>query len=286
VKIQLKNSRFSFGAAIDPLRRFECAGTQEGQERFRDMVTDLNSDEISGMASEAIVARYASHNEACYHCKSRNPLFWAGGGNYPWTDMICTFCSSAFEIKSKRNMEAVEKAGNAQSRFGISGGSYRGYYELHNDRSRKAGWKHYLVLMSRKQSVNYDMETHAHRFTWQVLIGEIRSVEPRLSGLSFAVEPMRLHSSITLKSEPKAWFSIPYQHLDYVTLYRSVLVGEFYPDLVAETAEAPAEENVQVVATTTTMMGPTRSEVQLELVDDDQSVDDWEERDSDDECTK
>jgi hypothetical protein len=283
VKVQLKNSRFSFGAAIDPLRRFECVGTVEGQERFRDMVTDLdNSDEISGLASEVIVARYASHNEACYHCKSRNTLFWAGG---PWTDMICTYCSSAFEIKSKRNMEAVEKAGNAQSRFGINGGSYRGYYELHNDPGREAGWKHYLVLMSRKKSVTYDMETNSHRFTWQVLIGEIRSVEPRLSGFSFAMEPVLLRSSITLKSEPKAWFNIPYQHLDFVALYRAVLVGEFYPDLAVDTTEeAPAEEN-EVATTMTTMMAPTGSEVQLELVvlDDDQSVDDWEERDSDDE---
>jgi len=210
--------------ALDPLSRLsfkKCTKREFFVSKWLRALRE-DPDTLEGLVFEAVVSSHAIHNEACFLCRRRNTLRWNGGSHAPWTDMVCIGCESAFEIKSKRNMERIESAFERVLR----GGSYGGYCALHWQ-GRKKGWKHFLVTVSRTPSYTLRMEK-----CWNVQIAEIDRVLPRLSHSSFLhplekEEKIPFQSVIVTKSSWKPWFRIPYVPCDYESIVLKVLEQKF-----------------------------------------------------------
>ena len=221
---------------LDPLARFsEKLCTKK--ELFLDRWINQDSGEgVQGHIIEAIVVSHAIYNEACYNCKARKALRWNGGPGAPWTDMECIRCESAYEIKSKRDMEAISKSSDGY----IQGGCYAGFHNLHGQ-SRKYGWKHYLVLVSRMKSFALfpDKGPGFHQCR-TVQIAEIKAVLPRLQPSCFIDgvykdRRMTIKSEIKTKTSPITWFKIPYQPVSYKSILMQVM-EEFFPGVAEELA--------------------------------------------------
>jgi hypothetical protein len=127
---------------LDPLERFSSRNRTK-KEFFLEQWVYGEEAMVLGHVFEAIVASFATHNMTCFYCKRRGTIRWNGGPTAPWTDMECMSCESAYEIKSKRNMEMVEKGYERN----LNGGSYGSFQKLHQQ-SRKNGWKHFVVTVS------------------------------------------------------------------------------------------------------------------------------------------
>mmetsp|Transcript_12065 Transcript_12065/g.17397 ORF Transcript_12065/g.17397 Transcript_12065/m.17397 type:complete len:401 (+) Transcript_12065:635-1837(+) len=204
---------------LDPLARFsEKLCTKK--ELFLDRWMNPDSGEsVQGHIIEAIIVSHAIYNEACYNCKARKVLRWNGGPGAPWTDMECICCDSAYYIQ---------------------GGCYAGFHNLHGQ-SRKNGWKHYLVLVSRMKSFALfpDKGPGFHQCR-TVQIAEIKTVLPRLQPSCFIDgvykdRRMTIKSEIKTKISPITWFKIPYQPVSYASILMQVM-EEFFPGVAEELA--------------------------------------------------
>jgi hypothetical protein len=206
---------------LDPLQRFSPRNCTK-KEFFVEQWVVAKDAHVQGHVFEAIVASYAYHNMPCYSCKRRRSLRWNGGPTAPWTDMECSSCESSYEIKSKKNMEVIERA----QKINLDGGSYSGFLRLHQQ-SRKNGWKHFLVTVSREPSLS------PHK-CWAVQIAEIDGLLPRLKPMSFLNDrELQFASEIVTKSALAPWFNIPYQSVEYRDVVDKVL-EEMFPGVLAE----------------------------------------------------
>ena len=222
---------------LDPLKRFSSRKCTKKEFFLEQWVNGKANDKeavVLGHVFEAIVASYATHNIACFSCKRRKTIRWNGGPSAPWTDMECMSCESAYEIKSKQNMEKVEK-GYARN---LNGGSYGSFQRLHQQ-SRKNGWKHFVVTVSRMPSYSRIPEKGPglHQ-CWAVQIAEIDRLVPRLKPTSF-LDDAEIHfgSSIVTKASPLAWFNISHQYVEHESIVMSVL-EELFPGIIAAEVEA------------------------------------------------
>ena len=220
---------------LDPFARFQFTKMEKFDYFYKEWIKECDKDCIEGLVFEALVASQAIYNEACFHCKTRNSLRWNGGPLEPWTDMVCNFCDSAFEIKSKRNVEKM-KDGHDKKR--TNGGTYVGFHELHKQ-PRKSGWKHFAVLVSRMHSLSSlpAMGPGLHP-CWIVQIAEIDRIVPRLKSSAFLAEDhedlvLSIASQIETKPPLITWFKIPY--MDVESLYKPLLtsiLNEAYPGIL------------------------------------------------------
>jgi len=241
VKIKWEYDRLS-RSELDPFNRFSFEKVTKRQffaAKWRRVQQE--DDSLVGHVFEAIVVSHAIHNEGCYQCKRRNCLRWNGGTHSPWTDMECIACDSTYEIKSKYNMEAIEKD---QERT-IVGGSYRDFYALRAQR-RCPGWKQYLVEVSRMPSYCKmpKLGPGLHK-CWIVQIAEIDRVLPTLRANCFADGPnMILKSHIITKATAAHWFRVPHVTVDHMAIYEKVLEDHF-PGITTEEPiqEKPADAN-------------------------------------------
>jgi hypothetical protein len=214
---------------LDPLERFSSRKCTK-KEVFLEQWVYGEEAMVLGHVFEAIVASFATHNMACFSCKRRHTIRWNGGPTAPWTDMECMSCESAYEIKSKRNMEMVEKGYERN----LNGGSYGTFHQLHQQK-RKNGWKHFVVTVSRMPSYSRIPEKGPglHK-CWAVQIAEIDRLVPCLKPTSFLDDrEMEFASQIVTKASPFGWFNIPYQCVEYESIVMNVL-EELFPGIIAE----------------------------------------------------
>lgn len=221
-------------SAFDPLNRFTSESVS-AKEYYEDWVENPTSGEVGGLVFEGIVVSFAVHNIPC-RCCSHKTLRWTGGST-PFSDMECLTCQSVYEIKSKRSLEMIDK----QNQYGFRGGSYRGWWCLRGQK-RRAGWKCYLVVVSRSRSLLRG-ETD---FFWPVQVAEIERVFPQLCCYSFVPNmngcSMQLKTVIRTQSKTEPWFQIPYEFIDYEGLVRSVL-RELVPEIFQEASSESQEDN-------------------------------------------
>jgi hypothetical protein len=247
---------------LDPLERFSSRKCTK-KELFLGQWVYGEEAMVQGHVFEAIVASFATHNIACFFCKRRKTIRWNGGPTAPWTDMECISCESAYEIKSKRNMEMVEKGYERN----LNGGSYGKFHQLHQQ-SRKNGWKHFVVTVSRMPSYSRILEKGPglHK-CHAVQIAEIDRLVPRLRPASFLGDrEMEFASEIVTKASPVAWFNIPYQSVEYGSIVTKVL-EELFPGIIAE-VEAD-DDSVKEDKLTAAIKGSTAGEMAEEANGDD-----------------
>lgn len=123
---------------FDPLNRFEFKKVSKREffvQKWRNR--SASSAVYQGHVFEALVVSHAIHSkQACACCMARNCLRWNGGTDAPWMDMVCVNCGSCYEIKSKQNMEAIERDNEDGV---IRGGSYSDFFALHA-RTKPQAW--------------------------------------------------------------------------------------------------------------------------------------------------
>jgi len=190
---------------LDPLSRFQWVPCSELEYCFGDF-SDVGY--CLGMAFEAIVASYAASNIACMSCKALKTLSWCGGKKSSWCDMECRHCRASYEIKSKKDAEAISKVHRFKS--GGLGGSFEGYCR---QRATHPQCKHNMVFISRQATM-----IRSKGFVGPVEVAETQKVLPRLSMLSFA-DPCRndipMKSSFNVNQNTRmVWFYIPWFRFD------------------------------------------------------------------------
>jgi len=145
---------------------------------------------LVGNAFEAFVSCHAAQNIACFHCKGLRTLCWAGGYLASWRDLTCRLCRSTYEIKSKKDVAAIDKIFHYKR---VDGGSFRGWC-IEQKKCANIDAKHFLVLVSRAATY-----VRSGELMWPVEIAEIDRVLPRLSFRSFS-SFLRKRKSILLQS--------------------------------------------------------------------------------------
>ena len=188
---------------LDPLARF----SEVPLTRREDYKEWFTSPEIAeGLVYEARVAIQALYNEACRNCLGRKCLLWNGGPNVSWADMVCSNCDSTYEIKSRINMEAIERS----NEHILIGGDFMNYHSLCSE-ERKDGWKRYLVEVSRKpSSTRIGSSSNQPEWNWIVQIAPIDRLIPRLSPSCFVDgRKMRPKSHVVLKAPTSFGFVSP-----------------------------------------------------------------------------
>lgn len=265
---------------LDPLERFTY-GEMTPEEVVQELANDPTCGEVAGLVFEGIVASYAMYNVPCPVCSPYKSLRWTSGGT-SYSDMECTKCHSVFEIKSRKNMEAIEK-GNCWGHFG---GSYQGWCMLQQQqRRRNISLKHFLVLVSRQPSQNLD----GTQKYWSVHLSTIDKVLPNLTSFSFEnTSPRSIGSKIYSRAKSKVWFRIPYKQIDFSAVVGSAIKDlfpySFYQQVYCPKNEMPHskenKEKTQVDGPDHVSIDCLRSELnQLSVVDD------WEELAEEDEAT-
>jgi len=229
---KLKNEYKEFTSnQLDPLHRFEFDVITKEELFFERWFVDDDKASSDGVLMEAVLACHALASEACYNCKFRKVLRWNGGGSTSWQDMVCTNCGAMYEVKTKANVEKIEKALHFNN---IQGGSFSTWCQLMN--TKQPNQKMYLVLLPRRPTfnrkkekgklfleINYYREKVAPSCTSQaqlsflspvfpVTIAEINSVLPKLYPGTFNPnnKSIRFKSTISHKLNTKAkWFDLP-----------------------------------------------------------------------------
>eukprot|EP00543_Licmophora_paradoxa_P000297 CAMPEP_0202455270 /NCGR_PEP_ID=MMETSP1360-20130828/12839_1 /ASSEMBLY_ACC=CAM_ASM_000848 /TAXON_ID=515479 /ORGANISM="Licmophora paradoxa, Strain CCMP2313" /LENGTH=399 /DNA_ID=CAMNT_0049074811 /DNA_START=140 /DNA_END=1339 /DNA_ORIENTATION=+ len=162
-------------ATLSPFERFRLIAITHKRHLYNAWT---NEHILGGTVLEALIAHYVINSKSCYHCKSRSGLRWNGGrsSDASWTDLLCCNCHSTYEVKSKKDLPAVEKIFRNLQRYasGFPGGSFRRFHS--NFMGRDHG-KRYVVLVTR---------TPTTKGFFPVYISEIDSVDPSLEGKSFA----------------------------------------------------------------------------------------------------
>ena len=203
---------------LDPLKRFTKRQLLP-QEYLHLMWSD--EDSLSGNIFEALVSSYVIYNKPCHHCSSADAIRWNGGfgQSSSWAGLVCLYCYSTYEIKSKRNMDKIEKG----FRYGFQGSSYRTFHKYPpiSNASR------YLVVVSRTPSSTLGSYGH------QVVIAKIEEVTPRLSSLSF-IDMKCTDRDMHIGSEIKAdlssrrdWCIVPPCSLDSTEMAKELFDHHF-----------------------------------------------------------
>lgn len=135
---------------LDPQQRFKFTPMTEEELLFDRWFLDDNTSSSEGLLFEAVVACHALKNKvSCHNCKCVNTLRWFGGGQASWQDLVCISCGASYEVKTKGDLEQVEKAFKYNN---ITGGSFEAWCRLKN--SVKESEKCYLVVLPRKSTFN------------------------------------------------------------------------------------------------------------------------------------
>jgi len=166
---------------------------------------------LDGVVFEALVAHHLCLSMPCHSCKLRKKLRWNGGrGNQSsWADIVCTFCKSTYEVKSKASSDKIEQLFQYNRTMA---GSFRLFHQMPPASTKK---KRYLVIVNRAKTlprgvVRSTKSSMMHR----VSIAEIQKVLPRLCDLSFVCEEgRRIHIAsevvLHMNTLKKAWCQIP-----------------------------------------------------------------------------
>eukprot|EP00980_Cylindrotheca_fusiformis_P013581 scaffold3479_cov106-Cylindrotheca_fusiformis.AAC.2 len=186
--------------ALDPLCRFEFEEISEAEFFFQSwFVGDDNR--LGGVVMEALLACHAIHQEACFNCKYRHSLRWNGGGRSSWQDLVCIKCKCMYEVKSKKDMDAIQKGAHYNRLYG---GSFYGWSLVNN--TKGPDQKIFLVQVPR-------MPTHTrNRIVFPVQVAEIKKVLPKVHEYTFNPKEscIRLKTEISLNLHTKEhWFDLP-----------------------------------------------------------------------------
>ncbi|CAB9529371.1 hypothetical protein SEMRO_2483_G328930.1 [Seminavis robusta] len=259
----------------------------------------LGSDAAAlGMIFEAILASHAIHNEACFECKSRNSLRWNGGWESSWMDLVCTFCNSTCEIKTKASMEKCETVFEHSN---LRGGLYANYWK-HRNAIRDKHQKMFLVILPRE----WTLGRNGKRIR-PVSCVEIDSVSPELVPSCFLPEQLppglnpkqreqyenlSIRGRVVLKASTKAkWFDLEKWEppIDYGIIMEELFIARYSRkefDRI-ETMFCGSEDEDEsgdciVNDQTQTQEQPestvSQKEALLEKLKDAESVENWEDR--------
>ena len=219
-----KNNRYLKDAAfqrftssqLDPLKRFRFRQKKAEEEFFDRWFVDDNEDPaLLGTFFEAALTCHALQNEACFHCKFRHCLRWNAAE--PWQDLVCINCQSIFEVKTKHDMEKVEKCFK-QNTFPT--GSFGDYCNINN--SKLPQQKIFLVILPRTSTVN-----RKRQLVHPVSIAEVDSVVPTIVNETFNTNrsTFRVKSTTAVKLNTRChWFNLP----DIERIPRSHIVKQVY----------------------------------------------------------
>ncbi|KAL7545788.1 hypothetical protein ACHAWF_009135 [Thalassiosira exigua] len=135
---------------IESMTRFQFRKPTPEEILFERWFVDGNDAADEGVLFEAILACHALQSESCYNCKCKT-LRWNGGGAASWQDLVCINpkCRATYEIKTKADLEKVEKAFQHNN---INGGSFSAWCQLRS--SKQAGQKAYIAILPRTFTVN------------------------------------------------------------------------------------------------------------------------------------
>jgi hypothetical protein len=193
--VKLKRDFVKFSKRqFDPFTRFSYDDVDLQQSVGTDW-QDLDS--LCGHVMEALVACHVVHKCACQSCFRRNVLRYNGGLDdaCSWADIVCIGCKATYEIKSKRDVQAIEKS----FQFGFRGGSFRTFASF------KQLGKRYLLGVSRKASI--DVHGCYHH---PVTLADIDHVIPRLSSYSFDAAISVMPITTTIKhTNRRHWCKVP-----------------------------------------------------------------------------
>lgn len=195
---------------LDPFHRFSTRKLAPA-DYFKEIWSCKDS--LAGTGFEALVACQLIHSEACYNCRCRNTMRWNGGRSLgaSWADVFCLKCLCTFEVKSKRDVQVIEK-GFLRNSF--NGGSYQTFTEY-----EPLGPKRFLLLVSRKPTYDSRTSTYSHPVT----IATIDHVTPKLQDAAFASNKMLIGSDIQTKpTSRKLWFSVPACDADFTEMAQQV----------------------------------------------------------------
>jgi hypothetical protein len=212
-------SRFSRND-LDPFNRFQKEEAVSKAYWYYSDFTDKGF--VAGNAFEAIVACHAVHNESCFSCKTRGAMRWSGRDG-AWLDMVCHYCQSTYEIKSKQSKDVIERQFAAER---VYGGSYRHFFR-NTSHSIERNCKRFIVFVSRDFSL-----LRSKSKVWHVEIAEMDFVLPMLTENSFFTSTksvLSIRSWVYLKKKTRAcWFQIPYLECDFQSLAKQIF-DEVFP---------------------------------------------------------
>eukprot|EP00978_Attheya_sp_CCMP212_P013387 scaffold33693_cov49-Attheya_sp.AAC.2 len=220
-------SRFSRNE-LDPFNRFQ---KEEAVSEAYWYYTDFTDEGfVAGNAFEAIVAFHAVHNESCFSCKTRGAMRWSGRDG-AWLAMVCHYCQSTYEIKSKQSKEVIERQFSAEpGTFPFSG-------------RKKCG-------------------------TWKLpkLIVFFPCMLTENSFFTSTKSVMSIRSWVYLKKKTRAcWFQVPYLECDFQSLakqiFDEVFPGEWSRLGKLDKPEYVYPEQEQMTETEATHQAVARNEV-------------------------
>lgn len=194
-------SKFS-NEDLDPFRRFTFRQIGKSEYWFDRWVLSPDA-ALLGTVFEAMLACHALQFEPCFNCKHRKSLRWSGGSKTSFQDLVCIKCKSLFEVKTKENMEKVERTFQCNN---LSGGSFSRYSATRN--GLLPGQKMFIVMLPRTFTV-----TQAGLKVYPVFAAEIEEVAPSLTCSSFnphRKDYFHFKSSVRMKLQTKKkWFDLP-----------------------------------------------------------------------------
>ena len=204
-------------AALNPFRRFEYKHHDNPADYA---ASNWHQASVGGYVGEAMVACRMEQDKSCLHCDQKGKLRWNGGFGVTsaWADVVCLSCHSSYEIKSKRDQKAVQKA---LITYGtVNGGSFLAFSKF-EPRGRR-----YLVMVPRSPQED-TLGTPFHVVT----VVEIDRVVPKLTDRSFDptnVDNLKIGSRIFVKRATlKTWFTVPACRVPIYELVNAVYDNEF-----------------------------------------------------------
>lgn len=218
---------------LDPLRRFIFHQVSEAEELFDRWIVNENKSAMLGTLFEAAVTIHALQKEACFNCKCRNSLRWNGAES--WQDLVCIQCQCIFEVKTKSDMEQIERC--FMNNY-TPAGSFGCFCNIYN--SKRPNQKIFLVMLPRKATFNRNRE-----FVHPVTIAEIDSIVPSLHEDTFNKKKrgVDVASVVQVKLNTRAnWFDLPV--LSKVSMYevrKKVFIERFSEGTFASLRNAHME---------------------------------------------
>lgn len=259
---------------LDPFSRFSYR-----DQSLKEMVSEdwSTSDSLGGRVFEALVACHIIHSKACKSCFCKNVLRYNGGLDEvcSWSDIVCIKCNATYEIKSKKDPEAIQKS----FQYGFRGGSFRTFAQFEQIGER------YLIVVSRAPvAVCAESGAICHPVT----VAKIDYVIPQISCDSFDPKSTNIPLRTIIKLQGRSqWCNLPLCTLDFWSTAKEVFEEYFGPGEWGgmETVSAPLFSESDPSLTTSASLHEKgvdeiiqKSLAKLELSDDE--VDDWEDRDS------
>ena len=183
---------------LDPLKRFSIVKQSKRDNLFDSFTRDDNC--LNGYVFEIVIAHYLQHKKIpCTSCKKKT-LFWNGGSDHPWMDVICTSCNSTYEIKSKKDSETAESLVRQQK---MDGGCFPSFFNLKRRFYNSKNTKQYLIVVGRKPD-NDDGDNESFH---KCIIAPIKDVRPIVNTKTFAnMDNPKLKSRII--TGRYSWFRI------------------------------------------------------------------------------